>query len=212
MKIILMGPPGSGKGTQASFLASITQVNSVSSGDLFRDNLSRDTELGRLAKTYMDQGKYVPDDVTIGMVMSWIEAPENREGFVLDGFPRTPQQAEALDDRLGVIGGVDKVILFNVPELELIKRLAGRMLCRKCQTPYHKEFSPPLCPGFCDICDGELFQREDDSEAVVKERLSVYKEETNPVIERYREFGNLVEIDGSLSIEAVEQSLREALG
>ena len=147
MKIILMGPPGSGKGTQASFLASITEVNSVSSGDLFRDNLSRDTELGRMAKTYMDRGKYVPDDVTIGMVMSWIEAPENKKGFVLDGFPRTLIQAESLDDRLGAIGGVDKVILFNVPESELIKRLAGRILCRKCQTPYHKEFSPPIKQG-----------------------------------------------------------------
>ena len=211
MKIILMGPPGSGKGTQASFLASITEVNSVSSGDLFRDNLSRDTELGRMAKTYMDRGKYVPDDVTIGMVMSWIEAPENKKGFVLDGFPRTLLQAESLDDRLGAIGGIDKVILFNVPEPELIKRLAGRILCRKCQTPYHKVFSPPIKQGFCDMCDGELFQRQDDSEAVVRERLSVYTEETNPVIQRYKELGNLVEIDGSLSIEEVEQSLREAL-
>ena len=118
MKIILMGPPGSGKGTQASYIASFAGVNSVSSGDLFRDNLARDTELGRLAKTYMDQGKYVPDNVTIDMVMSWIEDPENREGFVLDGFPRTLMQAEALDDRLSGLGGIDKVILFNVPEKE----------------------------------------------------------------------------------------------
>ena len=120
MKIILMGPPGSGKGTQASYIASFAGVNSVSSGDLFRDNLARDTELGRLAKTYMDQGKYVPDNVTIDMVMSWIEAPANREGFVLDGFPRTLMQAEALDDRLSAIGGIDKDILVNVPEVELV--------------------------------------------------------------------------------------------
>ncbi|MEC9366471.1 MAG: nucleoside monophosphate kinase, partial [Chloroflexota bacterium] len=154
MKIILMGPPGSGKGTQASYIASFAGVNSVSSGDLFRDNLARDTELGRLAKTYMDQGKYVPDNVTIDMVMSWIEDPENREGFVLDGFPRTLMQAEALDDRLSGLGGIDKVILFNVPEKELVKRLSGRILCRKCQTPFHKEFSPPNIEGQCDKCGG----------------------------------------------------------
>ncbi|MCS5649118.1 MAG: nucleoside monophosphate kinase, partial [Dehalococcoidia bacterium] len=118
MKIILMGPPGSGKGTQASFVASLLQVNSVSSGDLFRENLANNTELGKLAKTYMDQGKYVPDDVTINMVLSWIENPVNNGGFILDGFPRTLLQAQALDDRLGEVGGIDKVILFEVPELE----------------------------------------------------------------------------------------------
>lgn len=210
MKIILMGPPGSGKGTQASYIASFAGVNSVSSGDLFRDNLARDTELGRLAKTYMDQGQYVPDNVTIDMVMSWIEAPSNKEGFVLDGFPRTLTQAKALDDRLRESGGIDKVILFNVPELELVKRLSGRILCRKCQTPFHKEFSPPKSDGECDKCGGELFQRDDDTEVVVRERLKVYTEETDPVVERYRETTNIVEIDGSQGIREVEGSLDEA--
>jgi adenylate kinase len=212
MKIILMGPPGSGKGTQASFLASLMQVNSVSSGDLFRDNLANDTELGKLAKTYMDQGKYVPDDVTINMVISWIEDPANNGGFILDGFPRTLSQAQALDDLLSEVGGIDKVILFQVPELELIKRLSGRVLCRKCQTPYHKEFSPPINDGVCDKCDGDLFQRNDDSEVVAKERLKVYKQETDPVVERYRGIGNILEIDGFLPIRVVEKSLRQALG
>ena len=210
MKIILMGPPGSGKGTQASYIASFAGVNSVSSGDLFRDNLARDTELGRLAKTYMDQGQYVPDNVTIDMVMSWIEAPSNKEGFVLDGFPRTLTQAKALDDRLRESGGIDKVILFNVPELELVKRLSGRILCSKCQTPFHKEFSPPKSDGECDKCGGELFQRDDDTEVVVRERLKVYTEETDPVVERYRETTNIVEIDGSQGIREVEGSLDEA--
>ena len=212
MKIVLMGPPGSGKGTQASFVASLVQVNSVSSGDLFRENLANDTELGKLAKTYMDQGKYVPDDVTINMVMSWIENPENNRGFILDGFPRTLSQAQALDDRLSEVGGIDKVILFKVPELELIKRLSGRMLCRKCQTPYHKEFYPPINDGTCDKCGGDLFQRDDDSEVVMKERLKVYRQETDPVVERYKGTGNILEIDGSLPIRVVEKSLRKALG
>ena len=212
MKIILMGPPGSGKGTQASFVASLVQVNSMSSGDLFRENLANDTELGKLAKTYMDQGKYVPDDVTINMVMSWIEDSENNGGFILDGFPRTLSQAQALDDRLNGVGGIDKVILFNVPELELVKRLSGRILCRKCQTTYHKEFSPPTNDGACDKCGGDLFQRDDDSEVVVKERLRVYRQETDPVVERYRSIGNILEIDGSLPIRVVEKSLRTALG
>ena len=211
MKIILMGPPGSGKGTQASYIASFAGVNSVSSGDLFRDNLARDTELGRLAKTYMDQGKYVPDNVTIDMVMLWIEAPANREGFVLDGFPRTLMQAEALDDRLSELGGVDKVILFNVPEVELVKRLSGRILCRKCQMPFHKEFSPPKNDGECDKCGGELFQRDDDTEVVVRKRLKVYTEETDPVVDWYRKTINIVEIDGSQGIRDVEASLNEAL-
>ena len=212
MKIVLMGPPGSGKGTQASFVASLVQVNSVSSGDLFRENLANDTELGKLAKTYIDQGKYVPDDVTINMVMSWIEDPGNKRGFILDGFPRTLSQAQALDDRLSEVGGIDKVILFKVPELELIKRLSGRMLCRKCQTPYHKEFSPPISDGVCDKCGGDLFQRDDDSEVVAMERLKVYRQETDPVVERYKGTGNILEIDGSLPIRVVEKSLRKALG
>ncbi len=211
MKIILMGPPGSGKGTQASYIASFAGVNSVSSGDLFRDNLARDTELGRSAKTYMDQGKYVPDDVTIGMVMAWIEAPANKKGFVLDGFPRTLLQAEALDDRLSELGGIDKVILFNVPETELVKRLSGRILCRKCQTPFHKEFFPPKNDGECDKCGGELFQRDDDTEVVVRKRLKVYEEQTNPVVNWYRETSNIVEIDGSQGIRDVEAVLNEAL-
>ena len=212
MKIVLMGPPGSGKGTQASFVASLVQVNSVSSGDLFRENLANDTELGKLAKTYMDQGKYVPDDVTINMVMSWIEDPENNRGFILDGFPRTLSQAQALDDRLSDVGGIDKVILFKVPELELIKRLSGRMLCRKCQTPYHKEFYPHINDGACDKCGCDLFQRDDDSEVVMRERLKVYRQETDPVVERYKGTGNILEIDGSLPIRVVEKSLRKALG
>ena len=211
MKIVLMGPPGSGKGTQASYIASFAGVNSVSSGDLFRDNLARDTQLGRLAKTYMEQGKYVPDNVTIDMVMTWIEATANKGGFLLDGFPRTLMQAEALDDRLTELGGIDKVILFNVPEVELVKRLSGRMLCRKCQTPFHKEFSPPKNDQECDKCGGELFQREDDTELVARKRLEVYAKETDPVVDWYRKTNSIVEIDGSQGIKDVEASLKEAL-
>ena len=202
-----MGPPGSGKGTQASLLADRLGVTGASSGELFREHDRKDTELGRLARSFMERGAYVPDDVTIRMMMEWIEAPEQAKGFVLDGFPRTLSQAEALDKALESKGGVDFVLYVDVPERELIRRLSGRLICRVCQAPYHLAFSPPTQAGKCDRCEGELYQREDDRPEVVKRRIEVYLEETAPLIEYYRRVGKLREVNGEGAIEEIGQAL-----
>ena len=206
-----MGPPGSGKGTQATRMAEKLNVQAVSPGDLFRDQLGRGTELGRLAQKYMEKGAYVPDDVTITMVMEWVDSPDHREGFVLDGFPRTEAQAEALDRKLDPEGGLDKVLYIRVSQEELTKRLSGRLLCRRCQTPYHTQYTPPARPGVCDRCDGDLFQREDDKPEVVAKRIQVYTEETEPVVQYYRQDGKLVEVDGEATIDEVGKALMAAL-
>ena len=210
MKVILLGPPGAGKGTQAARIADELGVTRAASGDLFRDNLRNETELGLLAKSYMDRGDLVPDDVTIRLVMSWISAPEQSGGFVLDGFPRTLPQAEALDSALEP-GGIDRVLYVNVAEDELVRRLAGRFICRKCQAPYHAITSPPKEEGKCDDCGGELYQRDDDKADVVKNRLDVYFEETEPLVGHYSRSGVLREINGEGTVDAVGVFLLEAL-
>ena len=206
-----MGPPGSGKGTQAAHLAEKLGVESVSSGDLFRDHRRRDTELGRLAQSYMDRGDYVPDDVTITMVMDWIDEPDHAEGFVLDGFPRTQAQAETLDQALESRGGIDRVLFISVSEAELIRRLTGRLVCRQCQASYNLSSSPLTREGRCDACGGELYQREDDSAEVVTNRIQVYGRETRPVVEYYRAAGKLREIDGEASVQSVGDALLAAV-
>ena len=211
MKVILLGPPGAGKGTQAARVADELGVTRTASGDLFRENLRNETELGLLAKSYMDKGALVPDDVTIRLVMSWISAPDQSEGFVLDGFPRTLPQAEALDSALEPSGGLDRVLYVNVAEDELVRRLAGRFICRICQTPYHETASPPKKQGECDTCDGELYQRDDDKAEVVKRRLQVYFEETQPLVGHYRSSGVLREVDGEGDVGDVGNLLVEAL-
>lgn len=211
MKVILLGPPGAGKGTQAARVADELGVTRTASGDLFRENLRNETELGLLAKSYMDRGALVPDDVTIRLVMSWISAPEQSGGFVLDGFPRTLPQAEALDSALEPSGGLDRVLYVNVAEDELVRRLAGRFICRICQTPYHEIASPPKKRGKCDDCDGELYQRDDDKAEVVKRRLQVYFEETQPLVGHYRSSGVLREVDGEGAVDDVGKLLVEAL-
>ncbi len=210
MKVILLGPPGAGKGTQAARIADELGVTRAASGDLFRDNLRNETELGLLAKSYMDRGDLVPDDVTIRLVMSWISAPEQSGGFVLDGFPRTLPQAEALDSALEP-GGIDRVLYVNVAEDELVRRLAGRFICRNCQAPYHAITSPPKEEGKCDDCGGELYQRDDDKADVVKNRLDVYFEETEPLVGHYSRSGVLREINGEGTVDAVGAFLLEAL-
>ena len=212
VNIILMGPPGSGKGTQAAFISRKVGVHSVSSGDLFRDNLKRNTDLDKLAKEYMDSGAYVPDDVTIKMVMEWINVPQHSAGFLLDGFPRTMIQAKVLEEELRCRNGkIDRVLFFDVPEEELVLRLGGRLVCRSCQAPFNLNFSPPEEPNVCDFCEGELYQRDDDKEAVVKNRLKVYLKETAPVLSYYDDLGSLRRIDGAKSIEDVQSALGEAL-
>lgn len=206
-----MGPPGSGKGTQATRIAKRLNVQALSTGDLFRDHLGRGTALGKLAQGYMDRGAYVPDDVTIRMVMEWIDSLDQRESFLLDGFPRTEAQAEALDRELDSDGGVDKVLYIRVSEEELTSRLGGRLLCSRCQAPYHSEYTPPARPGVCDRCDGGLYQREDDKPEVVARRIQVYTEETEPVVRYYERAGKLAEVDGETTIENVEEALIAAL-
>ena len=203
-----MGAPGSGKGTQAGFIAQKAKVSSVSSGDLFRKNLSEKSELGILAKTFMDRGEYVPDDVTIRMVLDWINDPSNTAGFVLDGFPRTLPQAIALDEELG---SVDKVIFFDVPNNDLIERLSGRLICRTCQASFHKIFYPSKNGMICDKCPDELYQRDDDKADVVTNRLKVYMQETQPVIQYYDKQNKLITVDGSKSVDEVESELEMAL-
>ena len=205
-KILLMGPPGAGKGTQAYYVADLMGVNCISTGDLFRSNLADETELGKLAKGYMEQGEYVPDDVTINMVMQWIDEPENNPGFVLDGFPRTIKQAEELDGRLGA-RGVDRVFFFDVEFEKLVERLTGRLICCGCQKPYHESFAPSTNEKICDSCGGNLYQRDDDKIDVVKNRLDVYTKSTEPVLNYYNQTGKLQSIDASRSIELVRSEL-----
>ena len=211
MKVVLLGPPGAGKGTQAERLAGKLKVNWISSGDLFRDHQDRNTELGRLARSYMERGALVPDDVTIRMVMDWINAPEPSRGFVLDGFPRTLGQAEALERELKEGGGVDKVLYIRVSEEELTRRLLGRLICRDCQTPHHRGSLGPEAVGRCHRCGGELYQRGDDKPEAVKNRIRVYMEQTAPLVQYYRQACKLVQIDGEDSIEGVGHSLLAAV-
>ncbi len=207
----MLGPPGAGKGTQAARLADQLGVPKVSSGDLFRDHQARDTELGRLARSYMEKGELVPDDVTIKMVMEWVDENEGQGGYMLDGFPRTLPQAEALDRALEGKGGIDRAINVKVSEEELVRRLSGRLVCRNCQTAYHREFSPPTSEAECDKCGGELYQRDDDKPEAVRTRFKVYTEETAPLVGYYREAGILKEVDGEQPIDKVSEALMEAL-
>ena len=211
VKVILLGPPGAGKGTQAARIADELGVTHAASGDLFRNNIRNETELGMQVKSYLERGVLVPDDLTIQLMMSWISAPDQSGGFVLDGFPRTLAQAEALDSALEPDGGLDRVLYVNVAEDELVRRLAGRFICRICQMPYHEITSPPEKQGQCDDCDGELYQRDDDKAEVVKRRLQVYFEETEPLVGHYRSSGVLREVDGEGAVDDVGNLLVEAL-
>jgi adenylate kinase len=210
--IILLGPPASGKGTQATRLSETLGLPHIASGDLFRENLKQGTELGRKAQEYMERGALVPDDVTIAMVMDRLSRPDCTGGALLDGFPRTIAQAEALDEALTEEGhSVDAVLYISVPDEELIERVSGRRLCRSCGQSYHVRFNPPQTPGVCDVCGGELYQREDDRPETMRNRLEVYREQTQPLIDYYRQQGLLVEIDGDQPIDDVTVDLLDAV-
>ena len=207
--IVLIGPPASGKGTQAVMLRELLDLPHVASGDLFRENLKNETELGRQAKVYMDRGELVPDDVTIAMVMERLSRPDCAGGAILDGFPRTMAQAEALDHAVAELGHEISVVpYFAVPEEELVERVSGRRLCRVCGESYHVRFNPPQQPGVCDNDGGELYQRDDDKPETVRKRLEVYWEQTSPLIDYYRAKGILAEINGDQPIDAVAAELR----
>ncbi len=209
--LVLLGPPGAGKGTQAERLERELELPHVASGDLFRENLKNETELGLLAKEYIDKGHLVPDDVTVAMVRERLQQPDCEQGAILDGFPRTQAQAEGLDTMVADMGQeLDGVLYIAVPDEELVRRLSGRWICRQCQTPYHTVFSPPARKGVCDACGGVLYQRDDDKPDTVRARLKVYHQHTAPLIDYYREAGLLVEIDGTEDIETVSVALLQA--
>ncbi len=206
--LVLLGGPGAGKGTQAERLAESLGIPQVSTGDLFRENLKNRTELGLLAQGYMDRGELVPDAVTVAMVRERLSRPDAARGAILDGFPRTIAQAEALEEMLAGMGaGLAAVPYIKVPEDVLLARLAGRWTCRNCGAMYHELFSPPQVPGICDKCGGELYQRPDDTPETQKRRIQVYFEQTAPLIDYYRQKGLLIEVDGRASIEEVEAVL-----
>lgn len=210
--LVLLGPPGVGKGTQAKILSERTGLAHISSGDLFRENIKNQTELGMLAQTYMNKGELVPDDVTIGMIRERLNRPDCGVGAILDGFPRTPAQADALEAMLEEFKGhVDAVPFISAEEDVLVERLSGRWTCRANGHIFNQKFSPPREPGICDFDGSELYQRDDDKAETVKRRIHVYLEQTSPLIAYYREHGKLVEIDGMQSIEQVSQTLESAL-
>lgn len=207
-----MGPPGAGKGTQAARIAEYCNVPHISTGDIFRAAIKAGTELGMKLKGYLDAGQLVPDAVTIEVIKERLKEPDCSGGFLLDGFPRTIPQAEALDRMLGDLGvRLSAVLNIAVSPEALLQRLTGRRICRKCGTPYHVVFNPPAVPGVCDRCGGELYQRSDDSEETVRERLEVYTKQTAPVLEYYRKQGLLKEINGELDIEDVWKEIQSHL-
>ncbi|MFP1627527.1 adenylate kinase [Streptomyces sp. 5K101] len=213
MRIVLVGPPGAGKGTQAAYLAKNLSIPHISTGDLFRANISQGTELGKQAKAYMDAGNLVPDEVTIGMAKDRMSQPDAVNGFLLDGFPRNVGQAEALDEMLQGEGvELDAVLDLEVPEDEVVKRIAGRRVCRNDSAHvFHVTYTPPKAEGVCDECGGELYQRDDDSEETVRKRLEVYHTQTEPIIDYYKAQGLVVTISALGKVADVTARAMEAL-
>jgi adenylate kinase len=210
--IVLLGPPGAGKGTQAQIICSTLELPHISSGDIFRENLKNQTELGQMAEGYMKRGELVPDDLTISMIKDRLSRPDCQNGALLDGFPRTPAQAEALEVMLAEFNGSVKAApLINVPEDVLIERLTGRWTCKEAGHVYHEKFNPPQQPGRCDKDGSELYQRNDDKAETVMNRIRVYLSQTEPLIEYYRQRGTLIEVDGTQPIEKVTQDLLAGL-
>ena len=211
MFVVLLGPPGAGKGTQAQRLTTSTGLLHLSTGDMFRENVREGTELGTLAKSYMDRGELVPDEVTIKMLLERITRPDAAEGAMFDGFPRNVVQAAALDEALGDRGdSIAHALLIAVSDEELVSRLGGRWLCRACGAVYHERNDPPSREGACDTCDGELYQRDDDRPEVVRTRLERMKPPAD-LLDHYRKAGVLREIDGERDLDSVTTDLLEAL-
>jgi adenylate kinase len=211
VRVAFLGPPGAGKGTQARELAREWGVPHVATGDMLREAVAAGTPLGRAAAGYMNRGALVPDDVIIGMIAERLRQPDAARGFLLDGFPRTIAQAEGLERLLKDLGQpLDRVVYFDVSEPELLRRLTGRRVCRACQTAFHLVSSPPRTPGVCDRCGGELYQRQDDSEATVLNRLNVYATQTAPLLNWYRGRGALVAVKGEGAIADIRRRVGDA--
>ena len=212
MKIIMLGAPGAGKGTQAKMIAAKYGVPHISTGDIFRANIKNGTELGAKAKEYMDKGLLVPDELVVDLVIDRFKADDCAKGYILDGFPRTTAQAAALDTILHELGiRLTAVIGIKADSKGLVKRIGGRLVCKKCGASFHKEFRPPKKENVCDNCGGELYQRADDNEATVEQRLAVYEKSTRPLIDYYEASGRFCEIDGDQSMEKVYSDIRDAL-
>jgi adenylate kinase len=211
-RVVFLGAPGAGKGTQARRLAGGWAVPQVATGDMLREAVAEGTPLGREAKRFMDSGALVPDEVVIGLVDERLARPDAASGYVLDGFPRTVAQAEALDALLRRRGqDLDRVIFFDVSRDELLRRLTGRRICRQCGTAFHLISAPPRAAGQCDQCGGELYQRPDDAEATVAHRLDVYQKQTAPLLDYYRDRGLLVRVEGEGPVERVAESIQKAV-
>ncbi len=213
MKIIMLGAPGAGKGTQAKRIAEKYGIPHISTGDIFRANIKEGTELGLKAKEYMDQGLLVPDEVTIGMLLDRIHQADCKNGYVLDGFPRTIPQAESLNKALGDMGeAIDFAIDVDVPDENIVNRMGGRRACLKCGATYHVEYAAPKADGVCDACGSGLVLRDDDKPETVQKRLTVYHDQTQPLIEYYKGQGVLHSVDGTQAMEAVFESITGILG
>jgi adenylate kinase len=212
VRLVLVGPPGAGKGTQAQFISSNLSIPKISTGDIFRYNVSTGTELGRQAKAFMDKGDLVPDEVTIAMVSSRLQEDDAQVGFLLDGFPRNVPQAETLKKLLAEWDArLDIVLELVVDDDEVVRRLSGRRTCRKCGRIWHVVFDPPARQGICDDCGGELFQRDDDQEETIRHRLDVYQQQTRPLIAYYADEGTLLGIDATGPVEEITDRAMSAL-
>lgn len=213
MKIVMLGAPGAGKGTQADKIAEKYNIPHISTGDIFRSNIKAGTELGKKAKSFIDQGLLVPHEVTIGMLLDRIHEADCENGYILDGFPRTIPQAESLTAALEENGeAIDFALDVEVPDANIVNRMAGRRACLKCGATYHTEFAAPKKEGICDKCGSELVLRDDDKPETVQKRLEVYHEQTHPLIDYYKKKGVLHAIDGTLSMETVFKNIVDILG
>lgn len=213
MRIILIGPPGAGKGTQAKRMIDRLQVPQISTGDMFRAAVGEGTPMGLKAKEYMDKGALVPDEVVIGVVEERFEKDDCKKGFILDGFPRTLEQAGALDRLLEKMGSqLDHVVVIDVPDESLVERLTGRRTCRGCGYMHHVKFDAPKVDGVCDKCGGELYQRDDDQEATIRQRLNGYHAQTAPLIDYYSKSDKVRMIDGTMTMQEVEAAVTKAIG
>jgi adenylate kinase len=212
MRVVLVGPPGAGKGTQAEHIAKHYGIPAISTGDIFRANVAERTSLGEIAKSYMDEGELVPDDLTVAMVRDRLGRDDTHAGFLLDGFPRTLPQAESLSAMLDELGvPLDAVLKITVDDDEVVRRLSGRRICRSCGRTFHVEFDPPETEGVCDHCGGELYQRDDDRPETVRRRLQVYREQTRPLVEFYENRGLLRMVPGTGPVTDVTKQAIEAL-